>query len=80
MRKLRLDLEELEVESFETERSREQRGTVRGYWEYTYYCDSDEPDCTGGGGASCYDTVCHNQSCHSCNPPPTFTCVPAECV
>ena len=79
MRKLRLDLDELTVESFETERTKEARGTVRGHWEYTYYCASDvQQGCTGGGGASCYATVC--DSCHSCNQTDRYTCVVAECA
>ncbi len=77
MKKLRLDLEELAVESFESERAKEARGTVRGYWEYTYYCDT--PECTGGGGASCMYTHCDG-SCHSCNQTDRFTCVVAECA
>ncbi|HWK90327.1 MAG TPA: pinensin family lanthipeptide [Longimicrobium sp.] len=56
MRKLKLDLEELAVESFETEALREARGTVEGHEQYTYYCNSIE--CTANG-ASCVWSRCN---------------------
>lgn len=70
MKKIRLDVEELEVRSFETEAVPETRGTVRGH----YYTD--------GADASCY-MACFpmtdeyagcGQSGHTCGPTCDWAC------
>ena len=60
MRKLRLNLEELEVESFDTDEARAARGTVLANEQYSYYCATD-PDCRTPGYASCAATRCDNR-------------------
>lgn len=63
MKKLRLDLEELAVESFDTDRADEQKGTVEAHAKYTVYCQTDELGCSGWD--SCGYTWC---SCEmTCN-------------
>jgi hypothetical protein len=57
MRKVRLDVETLQIESFVTETSSARRGTVKGqsYYEPSHYtvcpflCDGG-----GGSGSTCY--------------------------
>jgi hypothetical protein len=73
MTKLKLDLEELEVESFPTERGEEEPGTVHGYWETDggatcwYTCQG----ATCEGGNTCWD------SCDAgCG---TYYCTPYSC-
>jgi hypothetical protein len=63
MRKLRLDLDHLEVESFEaTPRDGEERGTVQGHAEpYTPTCPSSSP--TWGDNYTCDEATCH-YSCY----------------
>jgi hypothetical protein len=41
MKKIRLDVEELELESFPTERLPEETGTVVGYWSFVDTTCSD---------------------------------------
>lgn len=57
MRKLRLNLEALEVESFDTADAEAARGTVLGNEEYTWSCET-APECRTGGHASCAVTRC----------------------
>ena len=60
MRKLRLNLEELAVESFDTDEARAARGTVLANDQYSYYCETD-PECRTPGYASCAATRCDNR-------------------
>ncbi len=75
MKKLRLDLEGLAVESFDTEPASGDRGTVRGHAEYTVFCAT--PECTGPNGTSCNWSACHTcaGSCES-----DVTCPREECL
>ncbi|HEU0012332.1 MAG TPA: hypothetical protein VFQ45_01540 [Longimicrobium sp.] len=63
--KLRLDLDQLHVESFDTHPGEAQRrGTVHGHQQYCYYCCC-YPCCCGGGTAH---TACGQYTCAaSCN-------------
>ncbi|HWK89445.1 MAG TPA: hypothetical protein VNP72_05595 [Longimicrobium sp.] len=63
--KLRLDLDQLQVESFDTHPGEAQkRGTVHGHQQYCYYCCC-YPCCCGGGTAM---TGCGQNTCQaSCN-------------
>ena len=76
MRKLRLDVEELAVESFETLEERAERGTVLGHartyaWEYS--CDENNTCAqmmTCGANASCAYTCNNADTCggeYSCD-------------
>jgi hypothetical protein len=58
VRKLRLNLEELEVETFETDDARGARGTVLANEEYSWSCPTDETGCRTPGYASCEFTRC----------------------
>lgn len=71
MAKLRLNLEALKVESFETAEEGPVRGTVMGNEEYTYYCETDV-DCRTPGHASCVVTRC--VSCSTGDDDPTPQC------
>lgn len=74
MRKLKLEMDELRVESFQTERPREREGTVVGHYP--------TPQCSGEDGYTC-DYSCGGQyascvaTCGSCNcikyPPSEWT-------
>ena len=66
MKKLRLDVDRLGVESFETsEPQRAGEGTVHGQEQYTYLCGSI-PICSTIG-ASCAVSRCY--TCNTCPPP-----------
>ena len=69
MRKLRLNLEALKVESFDTDDARAARGTVLANEQYTYFCDS-LPECRTPGYASCAATRCYD----ACYPAGTAEC------
>jgi hypothetical protein len=70
MKKLRLDLENIAVESFETDRAPAAGGTVRGYASIAQpcsgqcdtvddaTCDRDRCTNTGPGNDTCVATVC----------------------
>jgi hypothetical protein len=73
MRKLKLDLDELAVEAFDTAAFPAMRGTVEGEEQYTYFCDTCE--CTGPNGTSCNMSRCN--TCYGC---PPISQDPAECV
>jgi hypothetical protein len=92
MKKLKLNLDDLQVESFETTpASATQRGTVHGYRPYTDTCGTPctaHPQCTAEcGGQGDTDYVCTNDcgtdSCDcgsqgfSCNPD-DHTCWPTD--
>jgi hypothetical protein len=72
MRKLKLDVNELAVEAFDTATVPALRGTVEGRQQYTYYCVTDER--TGMWGTSCEWSLCY--TCYTC---PTLTPDP-ECA
>lgn len=57
MRKLKLNLDDLSVEAFDTAEAPTPRGTVEGNEEYTYFCDTCE--CTGVNGTSCNWSRCY---------------------
>jgi hypothetical protein len=73
VRKLKLDVNELAVEAFETAAAPETRGTVEGRQLYTYFCGTDE--CTGPNGTSCNWSQCN--TCYTC---PPLSQNPDDCV
>jgi hypothetical protein len=59
MKKLKLDLNDLKVESFETSVVNKQKGTIQGYKTWT---DANHTLC--GDGSTCYDDTCvHHATC-----------------
>lgn len=84
MKKLRLDHEELKVESFGTEPGEHPRGTVMGHTGYT--CDvwwgtgcgynSGEATCYNTGCQSGLSSVCNSEGVTDC--PGYDTCEPAS--
>jgi hypothetical protein len=72
MRKLRLEMDELEVESFEVEAAEKARGTVHGE-ERSIYCNTDEI-------ANCSNYTCDPPSCpaESCGDCGTYYCASAD--
>ena len=64
MRKIRLDLEKLDVETFETAADELSRGTVRGHWSQLGTCDAVVATCQLNGtckwtcGSRCTGTAC----------------------
>ena len=57
MRKLKLDLDALEVESFDaTVTGDDERGTVNAHAEYTWSCPSTHP--------TWYEHTCDEATCH----------------
>jgi hypothetical protein len=64
MRKIRLDLERLDVESFATAEAEPARGTVRGLWSQPGTCDLVVATCQVNGtcvwtcGARCGSSTC----------------------
>jgi hypothetical protein len=71
MRKLKLTLDDLAVESFVTHEGTEPAGTVHGQWHPSMGCDTVNATCDGGdtcGGATC-DGVNHTcaLSCDTCD-------------
>jgi hypothetical protein len=73
MKKLRLEPEELRVESFSTDAAGAATGTVRGH-------DFTLPNCTGG--TSCYVTGCDtcDNSLDYCTCACTADCATADCA
>ena len=74
MKKLRLEMEELRVESFHTERASGKEGTVIGHYPTPHCSIDDGYTCDyscGGQFASCVATcgTCGNTEC-GCLPPP----------
>jgi hypothetical protein len=49
MNKIRLDLDRLSVESFETSEGEAERGTVHGHWSQVGTCDARAATCQYGG-------------------------------
>jgi len=64
MKKIRLDLEKLGVESFETSPAEADRGTVHGHWSQLGTCDAVVATCQQNGtcaltcGSRCGSTTC----------------------
>ena len=84
MNKLKLDLEELKVESFDTDGSSEAMGTVHAHAPYTYMCES-VPECqtywSCEGAASRCDWLCSVTSDFSCScPEASCSCPAASCT
>ena len=54
MKKLKLEVESLAVQSFATDGGNGRRGTVQGHWSYPVYatCDTWDAAC-GTGGSNC---------------------------
>lgn len=73
MRKLKLDVGGLAVETFDTAAVPALRGTVEGKEEYTYLCGTGE--CTGPNGTSCNLSRCH--TCYTC---PRLSQNPDDCA
>ena len=66
-KKVRLDLDVLRVDSFETTAAEAARGTVHGYLIYTQYCTYDPSVCS----TSCPKTVPETACSTKCNEPVT---------
>ncbi|HEX6909694.1 MAG TPA: hypothetical protein VF142_04855 [Longimicrobium sp.] len=73
MKKLRLDLDELKVESFDTDGARGPRGTVHAHAPYTYMCDSTP--CVTDWSCEGNDTMCD----WMCSSPPASGDVSCTC-
>lgn len=66
MPKLKLELEELRVESFETAEGAVERGTVRGHYRLTDLCSrADGFTCFESCGGTCVETC--GASCDTCD-------------
>ena len=63
MKKLKLEIEALEVETFEPTAGREEHGTVRGY--LTAYYELCQPGDTWQRTCTCEPT-CNAQTCYTC--------------
>jgi hypothetical protein len=64
MKKLKLELDELQVESFQTERGMVQRGTVKGNAPPTSFC-TEYIDCTWDFGCETQLASCEG-TCNTC--------------
>ena len=73
MKKLKLNLKDLKVESFDTSKvSNIKKGTVNGNAPWT---EANYTLC--GNGSTCYDPTCvYYNTCYTCEPPcaPTYVC------
>jgi hypothetical protein len=89
MKKIRLELDTLAIESFETTGPVEARGTVQGHippYSYQIYC-SDGNTCVIGNscfescGATCDATACGTcaTNCGTCQATQCGTCYDASC-
>jgi hypothetical protein len=64
MKKIRLDLEHLHVDTFETSTAEPDRGTVQGHWSQMGTCDAVVATCQINGtcrltcGSKCGSTTC----------------------
>jgi hypothetical protein len=67
MRKVKLNLARLKVESFDTSHVTGERGTVQAHAPYTYYCGTYEEGCSGyvtcGGGTWCGPCATEPRGC-----------------
>ncbi|HEX8695613.1 MAG TPA: pinensin family lanthipeptide [Longimicrobium sp.] len=77
--KMKLNLEELQVESFETVAGEPERGTVRGYITGTLGCNCTEDTCASCEGTcdTCFNT-CPDTCANTCPATCRNTC-PATC-
>lgn len=69
MKKIRLDIDALHVDSFATDRQARGQGTVQGYasqYPCTVY-DTCDAGCGGGGGGSGYNTCGTANTCGLCH-------------
>jgi hypothetical protein len=81
MKKTRLDLDSLSVESFDTTAAPEGRGTVHGNADtFQSYC-SDGRTCIDTCDYTCnqYNATCGSTCVGSCEPSGCGTCVDASC-
>jgi hypothetical protein len=81
MHKLKLELDLLAVESFETLRTGAPRGTVEAFVPTVRLCNTDEPSC-GGTCYSCDYNSCVGScdaSCATCEATCGYTCDDASC-
>jgi len=86
MRKLKLELDELSVESFETAEQTEERGTVHGHYITQFCSRADGYTCFESCGGTCVETC--DASCDTCDsgcymtPPwgPTAYYVDTQCM
>ena len=77
-KKLKLDLESMKVESFDTDEALKGRGTVRGNSGVSSDCSFDPPD-TCDRWQTCWDSC--GGSCDSiCSPPPSYYYYNGVCV
>jgi hypothetical protein len=84
MKKIRLDLDSLSIESFDTTGAADARGTVAGHATYQAYCsygltcvDSCEGTCDGSCVSEC--GTCGATGCGSCGATYCGTCVDPSC-
>jgi hypothetical protein len=65
MRKIRMELEQLHVDTFETSSVPDARGTVRGHWSQVGTCDGRVATCQVGGtcGPGCGTLKCTGLDC-----------------
>ena len=76
MKKLQLNLEDLTVETFSAgDEGGPARGTVKGYREYTAYCNSEVPECNT---STCVDSEGYH--CHETHNWDYGTCMPGSCL
>ena len=66
-RKLKLSLDALEVESFETADSLPGKGTVAAARAVLGTDDTQKPDCNVSGSPSCAYSFCGDDSCDTCD-------------
>jgi hypothetical protein len=84
MKKLALDIDQLAVESFETQPDRARFGTVRGFDLTSTTCNQFICDCPTGSGESCQPDLCDTADCnsgygHTCDAPSCFYSCPGTC-
>lgn len=86
MKKIRLELDSLAVESFDTSPVHTERGTVRAHGTRSEPVDHLETQFTYCGTCFCLgtdNTACGQATCATCPPPPTAagdpTCAVASC-
>lgn len=65
MRKFRLQVDALEVESFESARVQVSFGTVRGAEDSLETCGCPAPPPSGYTECTCYDVSCRLHSCYN---------------
>lgn len=65
MRKIRMNVEDLHVDTFETSGADAPRGTVRGHWSQVGTCDAVVATCQVGGtcGNGCGTRGCTGTQC-----------------